>query len=231
MNAVKDLCVISVSSVSQWWTMLGKRSPQSHSAAQLTPIIALVILACAVTSSAQTRNRQVAEREYPKEIRGYKLERRTVEPKRQNSKTADSDRDDDEIIKFGEPSVVSITPLGVTLEIPIVVAPVKQKGQVDFLTFYDMTINGTRVEVDDYNESFDLPTEQALTLRRPITVFVAIPNALAGAVRDLASPQETWPVTGVVYVFGQFKKSLFKFKRVVPVELNLQMRNPLRSNH
>src|SRR5438552_17545271 len=102
--------------------MLGKRSPQSHSAAQLTPIIALVILACAGTSSAQTRNRQVAEREYPKEIRGYKLERRTVEPKRQNSKTADSDRDD-EIIKFGEPSVVSITPLGVTLEIPIVVAP------------------------------------------------------------------------------------------------------------
>jgi hypothetical protein len=55
-----------------------------------------------------------------------------------------------------------------------------------------------------------------------------MPSALIGAVRDWASPSEFWPVSGVVYVFGQFKKSLFKFKRVVPVELNLQMRNPLR---
>jgi hypothetical protein len=31
----------------------------------------------------------------------------------------------------------------------------------------------------------------------------------------------------VAYVFGRFKKSLFKLKRVVPVELDLQIRNPL----
>ncbi|HYT49837.1 MAG TPA: hypothetical protein VEL78_05555, partial [Pyrinomonadaceae bacterium] len=167
--------------------------------------------------------------EYPKEIRGYKLERVTIEPKEKKGAGNDS-ASNDPIIKFGEARVVSVSPLGVTLEIPIVVAPVKQKGKIDFLSFYDMTINGTRVEVDDYNESFDLPTEQALTLRRPITIFVATPNAVVGAVQDLARPKETWPVTGVVYVFGQFKKWIFTGKRVLPVEIDLQMRNPLRGD-
>jgi len=46
-------------------------------------------------------------------------------------------------------------------------------------------------------------------------------------VLEWASPRTNWPVTGVAYVFGRFKKSLFKFKRVVPVELELQIRNPL----
>jgi len=39
-------------------------------------------------------------------------------------------------------------------------------------------------------------------------------------------------VTGRVYVFGRFKKKILgistNFKRVVPVELNLTMRNPLK---
>jgi hypothetical protein len=38
-----------------------------------------------------------------------------------------------------------------------------------------------------------------------------------------------WPVTGRVYVFGRFKKFLFSFKRVVPVELSLTLPNPLKS--
>ena len=42
-------------------------------------------------------------------------------------------------------------------------------------------------------------------------------------------PKDVWPVTGRVYVFGHFKKFLFKFKRVVPVELNISFKNPLRS--
>jgi hypothetical protein len=176
-----------------------------------------IIAAGPVVARAQTRTRQSGERVYPKEIRGYKVERVAVEPKQGGS----------EILTFGQASVITIDPLGVTLEIPIVISPVKQKGRVDFLSFYEVTINGTKVEVADYNESFELPTERALTLPRPLKVFVAMPRALIGAVIEWASPQPTWSVTGVVYVFGQFKKAIFKFKRVVPVELDRQMRNPL----
>jgi hypothetical protein len=189
--------------------------------------LSVSVLSGARICEAQTGQGGATQREYPKEIRGYKLERVTIEPKRPEKGGA-GDGSNDAIITFGAARVVNVSPLGVTLEIPIVVAPVKRKGRIDFLSFYDMTINGTRVEVDDYNESFDLPTEQALTLRRPITIFVATPNALVGAAQDLARPKESWPVTGVVYVFGEFKKWIFTGKRVVPVELDLQMRNPLR---
>ena len=56
-------------------------------------------------------------------------------------------------------------------------APVKQKGHVDFLTFYDVTINGAPVEIADYDLSFDLPTERELILRRPLRKHVAMPPA------------------------------------------------------
>ena len=190
--------------------------------------IMLVFAVAAITGSAQTRARSATQREYPKEIRGYKLERANIELKKQDQKNSGNSASPRSIITFGQAKVVSISPLGVTLEIPIVVAAVKQKGKVDFLSFYDMTINGTHVDVDDYNGSFDLPNEHSLILGQPLTVFIAMPAALVGAVSDWATPKETWPVTGVAYVFGQYKKWIFKGKRVVPVELDLQMRNPLR---
>ena len=191
-------------------------------------ILAALILACAITGHGQTDARGATPREYPKEIRGYKLERATIELKRPGQNNADPAANR-EVITLGEARVVSISPLGVTLEIPIVVAPVKQKGKIDFLSFYDMAVNGTPVAVDDYNGPFELPNDHALILGKPLTVFVATPDALIGAVQELAWPQETWPITGVVYVFGEFKKWIFKGKRVIPVELDRKMRNPLRS--
>lgn len=183
-----------------------------------------VICTGSATSSAQAQTGKRLEREYPKEIRGYELKRASIETKRSRDRSGPN-----EILTLGDAIVVNVSPLGVTLEIPIVVSAVKQKGRVDFLSFSDITINGTPVTVDDYNASFELPTKHSLILGEHITVFVAMPSALIGAVRDWASPRETWPVTGVVYVFGSFKKSLFSFKRVVPVELDIQMRNPLRA--
>ena len=164
-------------------------------------------------------------RSYPKEIRGYRVEQTSVEMRDSKSNAAGSPRG---LITFGEARVVSVSPIGVTLELPIIVAPVKQKGQVHFLSFADMVINDTPVEVDDYYSSFELPNDRPLVLDKPLVIFVAMPSALIGAVMDWASPRENWPVNGVVYVFGQFKKLIFKAKRVVPVELDLEMRNPLR---
>ena len=146
------------------------------------------IAVSAVIARAQTPGRLSAERVYPKEIRGYKVERVAIEKK--HSETHDG------ILKFGQASVIDLAPLGVTLELPIVVSPVKQKGKVDFLTFYDVTVNGTSVEVADYTDSFELPTESALTLQRPLKVYVAMPRALIGAVLEWASPQPTWSCDG-----------------------------------
>ena len=191
----------------------------------LIPVMVTIVL-------SQTRT-------YPKEIRGYKVERTAIEIKKtdanKNARTSQqaddgnlSDSDVDTLIQLGKPQLARVTPLGITFEVPIVVAPVPQKGRVEFLVFEDMEVNGRSVEIDEYHRAFDLPSKQPLTLREPLSFYIYLPSALLAAMGEWSESKETWPVTGRVYVFGKFKKSLFSFKRCVPVELNLTMRNPLR---
>jgi len=67
-------------------------------------------------------------------------------------------------------------------------------------------------------------------LPEPVRVFISTPRALLGALGEWNNSKEVWPVTGRVYVFGHFKKFLgFSFKRVVPVELNATLPNPLKN--
>ena len=200
--------------------------------------VLLTLVSC-VTVLPQTRT-------YPKEIRGYKVERTVVEVKKPDPKNqksgasrngtdgvdqadpANSVGDVDALIQLGKPQVAHITPLGMYFAVPIVVAPVKQSGHVDFLVFEDMVVNGTSVDIDEYQHAFDLPNKQPLTLGDPLRIYIYLPSAMLAALGDWSDSKETWPVTGRVYVFGKFKKSVFSFKRVVPVELNVTMQNPLR---
>lgn len=205
----------------------------------------LLLFITSTTALAQTRS-------YPKEIRGYKIERTAIEikkPESKNGKTGKSqpapnasdgngqteeqnvsDSDVDALIQFGKPQLARVTPLGITFKVPIVVAPVTQKGRVDFLMFEDMTINDTSVQIDEYHRAFDLPNRNPSTLRDPLSFYIYLPSAVLAAIGDWSNSKEMWPVTGRVYVFGKFKKGLFSFKRCVPVELNLTMRNPLKEN-
>jgi hypothetical protein len=174
--------------------------------------------------AAQTRT-------YPDKIRGYKVERTVVEIKKTESQQANNsngDADVDTLIKLGDPKLARVTPLGITFEVPIVVAPVKQSGRVDFLVFEDMVINGRSVDVAEYKHNFDLPNKAPATLNDPLSIHIFLPSALLAAIGEWTDSKDTWPVTGRVYVFGKFKKSIFSFKRVIPVELKLTMRNPLR---
>jgi hypothetical protein len=169
---------------------------------------------------------------YRKEIRGYKVERAVVEIKKPNGTSRNDESSgsgEDTLITFGNPKLASVTPLGISLEVPIVVAPVKQKGHVDFLIFEDMIVNGTSVEIDEYHRAFELPNREALTLREPLRFYIYLPSAVLAALDEWNNSRETWVVTGRVYVFGKFKKSLFSFKRCIPIELRLTMRNPLRT--
>lgn len=172
-----------------------------------------------------------APRAYPKEIRGYKLARAKVEVKKSKDDRgqAAGGSDADALIQFGEPRIASMTPLGITMEVPVTVAAVKQGGQVDFLSFEEMVVNGTPVQIEDYMRPFDLPNKSPALLPEPVRVFISTPRALLGALGEWNNSKEVWPVTGRVYVFGRFKKFLFSFKRVVPVELNLTLPNPLKS--
>ena len=220
-------------------------------------VLLLALFWLVPASSAQTGSQPI----YPKEIRGYKVERAVVEikkpevSKKKETKTGNSESDQnqsatqnssntpaptsdasthdsnpDALIKLGKPQLARVTPLGVTFEVPILVAPVKQSGHIDFLLFEDMVVNGRSVEIDEYHRAFDLPNKQPLTLREPLRFYIYLPGALLAAVDEWSNSRETWPVTGRVYACGKFKKSLLSFKRCIPVELNVTIRNPLRSN-
>ena len=184
-----------------------------------------ILLAC-LTAMAQAAS-------YPKEIRGYKVERAVVEIKKEQKKAGNTSAQRDEVdpdalIQFGDPQLASVSPSSIGLEIPISVAPVQQKGHVDFLIFEEMVVNGTTVHIDEYRHHFDLPNKNRSTLREPLKFFIYLPTALVAAIDEWNNSKETWQVTGRVYVFGRFKKNVFTFKRCIPVELKFMMRNPLR---
>jgi hypothetical protein len=187
------------------------RSLQTRAAA------AILLILCGQPTFTQQRT-------YPKELRGYKIERTTVEMK----KARKGESNPDELIRFGEARFASITPLGISLAIPIVVAPVIQKGHVDFLLFEDMVVNGTSVQIDEYHRGFDLPNKKDLVLKEPLKFYVYLPSAVLAALDEWTNSKESWRVTGRVYVFGRYKKYLFTFKRSIPVELDLTIKNPLR---
>jgi hypothetical protein len=194
-------------------------------------ILVFAIAMLAIMNSGRAQNRT-----YPDKIRGYKVERTVIEIKAPGSAAINNsvpgnpvnDPGIDKLITFGKPSLARVTPLGITFEVPIVVAPVTQSGKVDFLVFEDIEINGQTVKIADYKHPFRLPNSKPLTLKDPLSIYVYLPSALLAAIGEWTDSMDSWPVTGRVYVFGKFKKGLFSFKRCVPVEMDLTMRNPLR---
>jgi hypothetical protein len=182
-------------------------------------VFALVLVVCSPVGAFSQRAT------YPAELRGYKVEHVTVETKGSSETAVGSG----ELIRFGEVRVARLTPAGVNLEMPIIVAPVRQKGQVDFLVFEDIVVNGMPVRIDEYHRQFELPNRTELALKEPLKFFVSLPNAMLAALGDWANSQEKWRVTGRIYVFGRYKKFLFSFKRTVPIELDLMISNPLKT--
>jgi hypothetical protein len=179
----------------------------------------------------------------PKEVRGYKVHRAQVElkkpkesdkrkpdrkPANETSATDEYDEDEPLLIRLGDAQLVSATPLGVTFDVPVVLAAVKQQGDVDRLVFEDMRVNDTAVTLEDYVHAFKLPNKEPLSLAPPLRIFASTPQALLRTVDEILNSKEVWQVTGRIYVCGHFKKYLLKFKRAVPVEVQTSINNPLK---
>lgn len=202
----------------------------------------LLVLTFAINLPAQRSDEGVKGDLLPKEVRGYKVHRAQVEMKKTESDTkktdkksekgkADKDEYDEQeplLIRLGEPELVGVTPLGVTFDVPVILAAVKQQGDVDRLVFEVMKVNDTSVAIDDYHYPFKLPNQEPLVLAPSVRIFVSTPQAVLRTIDEIFSSKDVWPVTGRIYVCGHFKKFLLTFKRAVPVELQTSINNPLR---
>ncbi len=177
------------------------------------------------TISAFTQN-------LPKEIRGYKVHKAKISVVNQNEKTSVSKSgksdESEAFVKVSAPELIEISLTGITLELSAEIEALEQSGKVDFLAFYDFRVNDLAVNVEEYKESFEFKKNRKIALPKPIKIFVSAGQTLRGALAEFNESKTNWTVTGRIFIFGHFKKAGFSFKRVVPVEINLKIENPLR---
>ncbi|HEY0428518.1 MAG TPA: hypothetical protein VGC76_12115 [Pyrinomonadaceae bacterium] len=172
----------------------------------------------------------IKAQDYPDEIRGYKVHKSKIFVQNKNEQIDKKD-DAEAFVTIGEPTVEDVSLTGVTLEVAAEVSALEQSGKIDFLAFKDFRVNGLKVDVEEYRESFSFKKNESTALPKPVKIFIGIGQTLRGALGELRDSKDEWNVTGTIFVFGRFKKMGFNFKRVVPVEINIKIKNPLKNNN
>lgn len=170
----------------------------------------------------------VSAQDLPDEIRGYKVHRAKVSIENPADKIKSDDEDPGVAVKFGEPELVRVSPLGTTFEIFAEISVSGQRGKIDFLSFRDFRVNGLSVRIEEYKESFEIEKNRPVQLKKPIRIFVPVAQSVKGGLQEIFAAKEKWDIAGRVFVFGRFKKFGFNFKRVVPVDAEFKIENPLR---
>jgi hypothetical protein len=107
---------------------------------------------------------------------------------------------------------------------------VPQTGRVDFLTFHDFRINGLPITIDEYREPFKFQKGRPVYLPQPLEINVGTIELLRAARKGSDEFRGEWTVTGRVFVFGKFRRFGMEFRRVVPVDIDLKIKNPLPSD-
>lgn len=167
----------------------------------------------------------------PNKIRGYKVYQTKISIKTEEEKSSEKPNEKksaEAIVEIGEPEIEDVSLTGITLGFSAEIEGVEQSGKIDFLTFEDFKVNNLSVEVEEYKNSFELKKNEKVFLPKPVKVFVRADKALRGALGEWNDSKEFWNVTGRIFVFGKFKKFGFNFKRVVPVEINIKIENPIK---
>jgi len=166
----------------------------------------------------------------PDKIRGYKVYNAQISVKTESGKTGTKDKSE-AFVKIGEPELSDFSLTGVTFELTAEISALEQSGAVDFLTFHDFRVNGLNVEIEEYKESFTFEKNKPIQLPKPVEIFLSTTQTLRGALKELKDSKDEWQVTGRIFVFGKFKKFGFSFKRVIPVEINIKIKNPLQQKN
>ncbi|HQU86111.1 MAG TPA: hypothetical protein PKY59_23490 [Pyrinomonadaceae bacterium] len=170
----------------------------------------------------------VYAQDLPDKIRGYKVYKADIAVKNSAEKT-EKKNDFEAFVKINEPVLSDVSLTGITFELSAEIESIEQSGNIDFLSFQDFRVNGLAVEVEEYKNPFSFKKNEKIILPKPARIFLSTPQTLRGVYKEVKDSKEDWLVTGKVFVFGKFKKFGFSFKRVIPIEINLKIKNPLKS--
>jgi hypothetical protein len=177
-----------------------------------------VCLLVSISTSAQ---------QLPSEIRGYKVHREKIIVTNASG-SFDAIEKRKASVVVGQPDIVDISLTGITLSVSAVLNAIGQSGEVHFMSFHDFRVNEIGVDIEDYKERFSFRKNEKISLPKPATIFLPTGRVLTAAWKEISNSKKEWTVTGRVFVFGKFKKFGFAFKRVVPVDIDLTIKNPLQ---
>ena len=164
----------------------------------------------------------------PSKIRGYKVYDAKVTVT--NAADADAQKDrPDAAVRILDPTITGIGLSGAVVEVGAEITAINRSGSVDFMTCRDLRVNGIAIEIEEYAHPFAFKEGEKISLPTPAKISINTANLAKAAFRDLVDPKKDWAVTGTVFVFGKFKRFGLSFKRVVPVKIDLVIRNPLTS--
>jgi len=171
----------------------------------------------------------LAAQTLPSSIRGYKVHRTPILV---STTASDRSRSGEEqaVVTIGDPKLVDVGLTGINLELNAEIRALEQSGTVEFLTFHDFRVNEIPVAIDEYTASFKFRKNEAIALPEPATIFLPTGRLIEAAYRELRDSKERWTVRGRVFVFGKFRRFGFHHKRVVPIDIDIEIANPLRSS-
>ncbi|MGI9056310.1 MAG: hypothetical protein ACR2F2_10975 [Pyrinomonadaceae bacterium] len=169
----------------------------------------------------------VFSQNYPDKIRGYKVYQTKISIRTEIEKYPER-TDAEAIVKIGEPELTDISLTGITLEVSAEIEGIEQNGKIDFVSFKDIKVNGLDVEIEEYREPFELKKNKKVVLPKPVKAFISSGQTLRGAFRELKESKNEWTISGKVFIFGKFKKFGFNFKRVIPLDINFKIENPIK---
>src|SRR5438067_1115818 len=133
------------------------------------------------------------------------------------------------LVSIGAPKADAISLAGLTVEVPASFCSIEHSGQVDFLTFRDFRVNGFAIDMKEFRDPFLFSKNVVVQLPNPARIIIGGQSILKTAYRELVETRTEWSITGTVLVFGRFKKIGLNFKRVVPVKIEIKIKNPLQN--
>ena len=155
----------------------------------------------------------------PDKIRGYKVHQDKISVNKTGR---------DAVVKIGEPNIIDASLNGITFDLPAEIKAPEQSGKIDFLAFHDFKINGLSVEPEEYTHKFEFRKGENVKLPKPARVTLPATGIVKAALKEMHESKAEWTVIGRVFVFGRFRKYGLYHKRVIPIDVNIRIKNPLR---
>jgi hypothetical protein len=175
---------------------------------------ALLFFLLFLVTSAFTQN-------LPDTIRGYKVHQ---------DKITLNEKGGDALVNIGEPNFIEASLTGLTFELAAEIQALEQSGKVDFLAFHDFKVNGISVEPEEYTHNFQFRKGENVKLPKPARVFIPTRGLVKAAWKQVHESKTDWNVTGRIFVFGRFRRLGLYHKRVIPIDIDITIKNPLNSN-